>query len=55
MVEPCYICLEYINNIPLLRCKHFICSKCYCELKNRRINNCQICQKKLIRGCKINK
>ena len=51
----CYICLEYVEKIPLLRCGHFVCCKCYCDMKFQKIKNCLICNKKLIRGTKINK
>ena len=54
-MEKCYICLEYVDRIPLLRCGHFICSECYCQMKNKKLNNCLICDKKLIRGSKKNK
>jgi hypothetical protein len=52
----CYICLaEPDKNIPLLKCKCYLCPRCYCELKNRKLNFCVICDKKLIRGAKKNK
>ena len=54
-MERCYVCLEYIDNIPLLKCNHFVCCNCYCDMKNQKLNNCLICQKKLIRGTKKNK
>ena len=52
----CYICLaEPDKNIPLLRCGHYVCCKCYCALKSNRINDCHVCKKKLIRGARKNK
>lgn len=54
-MKECYICLDFFNRIPLLKCGHMVCAECYCKLKDRKINNCVICNKKLIRGCKINK
>ena len=46
----CYICLEPITNTPLLTCRHSLCSKCYCNLKSNKKNNCLLCDKKLVRG-----
>ena len=46
----CIVCLEELEKIPLLKCSHFVCPTCYCSLKNRRIDNCLYCQKKMIRG-----
>ena len=54
-MQDCFICLESSPKVPLLKCGHFVCPKCYCELKGNKINNCCICQKKLIRGTKKNK
>ena len=51
----CQKCLQIIDRVPLLRCGHFICAKCYCDCKSMKINNCGICDKKLIRGAKKNK
>ena len=49
----CYICLEAPDkNIPLLKCGHYICSHCYCQLKSHGFNSCSVCSKKLIRGSK---
>ena len=52
----CYICLDKPDpNIPLLKCNHYVCCHCYCGLKLRGFNECQVCKKKLIRGAKKNK
>lgn len=45
----CYICLDEFLKIPLLNCGHFVCPKCYCDLKQRKINSCCLCKKKLTR------
>ena len=51
----CNICdKEADNNVPLLRCGHYICPDCYCTLKLKNINHCQICFKYLVRGIKKN-
>lgn len=51
----CYICLEAPDkNVPLLKCGHYCCPKCYCSLKFYKMNNCSVCCKKLIRGTKKN-
>ena len=54
-MQNCFICLETIQRVPLLKCGHFVCPSCYCECKDRGIKNCSVCQKKLIRGGKKNK
>ena len=47
----CYICFdEPDKNISLLKCGHYICSHCYCDLKTHGFNNCSVCYKRLIRG-----
>lgn len=51
----CYICLESCPNVPLLKCGHFVCPPCYCDLKSRRFYHCSLCRKELIRGKKKNK
>lgn len=51
----CYICLEKIHGVPLLRCGHFVCPRCYCRCKDVGINNCSVCDRKLTRGTKKNK
>lgn len=51
----CAMCLRTISNIPLLKCGHFICNKCYNDLKSDNVEKCELCQKKLIRSCKKNK
>ena len=49
----CYLCFESMNkNVPLLRCKHYCCPKCYCLQKANNIYKCQICNGKLVRGRK---
>ena len=50
----CYICLESCPNVPLLKCGHFVCPPCYCDLKSRRFYHCSLCRKELIRGKKKN-
>ena len=48
----CLICSAmYDKNVTLLKCKDYICPKCYCHLKTNRIYKCP-CGKKLIRGCR---
>jgi hypothetical protein len=54
-MQSCFICLNYIERVPLLRCGHFVCPECYEKCKNLRINNCSVCDKKMVRGCKKNK
>lgn len=54
-MELCFICFEYVDEVPLLKCNHFLCPTCYTDMKNRKLNNCLICNKKLIRGTKKNK
>lgn len=52
----CYLCNESVDtNVPLLKCNHFLHPKCYCKLKDNKINNCLLCNQKLIRGRKKNK
>jgi len=51
----CHICQKTIDRVPLLRCGHFVCPKCYCDCKTMKINNCVVCDRKLIRGSKKNK
>lgn len=52
----CYICLDAPDkNVPLLKCGCYICPPCYCRLKSNKINDCQVCNKKLVRGRKNNK
>jgi len=52
----CYICESPPNqDIPLLRCGHYVCCECYCRIKSDKINVCLLCEKKLIRGRKLNK
>lgn len=52
----CYKCDKGPNlDIPLLRCGCYVCPPCYCLIKGEKINNCLICDKKLIRGRKLNK
>ena len=48
----CYICLESCPNVPLLKCGHFVCPPCYCDLKSRRFYHCSLCRKELVRGKK---
>ena len=54
-MDYCYICLDYFPGLTYLKCNHFVCCKCYCDMKNRKLNNCLICNKKLIRSKKLNK
>ena len=50
MLLNCYICSKpYDKNIPLLRCGHYVCCECYCDMKLQKVNKCLICNKKLIR------
>ena len=49
MPAECYVCLYVVTRIPYLSCGHFVCSECYCKCKDRKINNCSLCEKKLIR------
>ena len=49
MPAECYICLNVFTRIPYLKCGHFICAECYCKCKDRKINNCSICDKKMSR------
>lgn len=51
----CGFCLNTVPNIPLLRCGHFLCNKCYCFMKDNKIFNCELCGRKLVRGTKKNK
>ena len=47
----CYLCLkEADKNWSLLKCGHYCCPVCYCNQKSNKIDKCQICNKKLIRG-----
>ncbi len=51
----CNICYQKPNiNVPLLVCKHYICTTCYCKQKCNKINNCSICNQRLKRGKKLN-
>ena len=51
----CYICFnEPDQNVPLLKCGHYVCPRCYCALKSNRFYKCQLCQRKLVRGQKKN-
>lgn len=54
-MQNCFVCLETIYRVPLLRCGHFVCPECYCNCKSYGIHNCSVCKKKLIRGSKKNK
>ena len=54
-MQTCFICLGFLERVPLLRCGHFVCPECYCACKGRKINNCCVCNKKMIRGSKKNK
>jgi hypothetical protein len=52
----CYICsTSPEKNIPLLTCGHYLCRRCYDNLKSNKINRCQICNKKFYRGTRKNK
>lgn len=52
----CYQCYQGPDpNVPLLRCGHYICTVCYCQLKSSHIFKCLHCDKKLIRGFKKNR
>ena len=53
-MKNCFICLEKIEKVPLLKCGCFICPGCYCNLKSRRIDKCSVCNKKMTRGSKKN-
>lgn len=55
MTQNCYRCNNYFADIPLLRCNHALCSVCYCKQKDQKLDNCFLCNKKLIRGKKKNK
>lgn len=48
-MNECIVCLEEFH-IPLLKCGHFVCPCCYCGLKNRKMNGCPYCKKRMIRG-----
>lgn len=55
----CLKCEQKFAGIPLLRCGHFICPKCYCYLKTNRDNQhsnkcgCVACGKNMVRKCRI--
>ena len=52
----CYLCQENKNcQVPLLVCGHYCCSKCYCNIKSSRYNNCLVCSEKLKRSNKKNR
>lgn len=52
----CYLCnADPDPHVPLLRCGHYACPPCYCKIKDRRINHCLLCEKKLIRGRRKNR
>ena len=37
----CYKCLaEPDKNVPLLKCGCYVCPSCYCDIKNRKLNEC---------------
>ncbi len=38
--------------VPLLTCSHCLCSACYVEQKQLKINTCLVCARKLKRGNK---
>ena len=46
----CYVCSKlYEKNVPLLVCNHYVCPECYCNMKSKKVNECIICNKKLLR------
>lgn len=52
----CFLCNEKPSPlVPLLRCGHYLCCRCYCNTKSNGIGQCLQCKKKLVRGMRINK
>lgn len=48
----CLVCIAIKDkNVPLLKCGHYVCPLCYCNLKSNNVNNCA-CGEKLIRKYK---
>lgn len=46
----CYRCFDMkINSVPLLKCGHYLCSRCYVNLKTNNLFCCYVCNEKLIR------
>ena len=50
--KECLICYNMLNNVPNLKCGHFICPDCYVKLKQCGKTTCPFCFKKLKRKIK---
>ena len=52
----CYLCNKEPDlNVPLLRCGDYVCPPCYCKIKGSGENNCILCERRLIRGRRLNR
>lgn len=53
MKKECLVCANQVDEVPNLRCGHFICPPCYVKLKNlspsQKECHCPYCFKKLVR------
>ena len=46
----CLICFNQHNDVPNMKCSHFICPPCYVKLRRQNKTECCFCFKKMRRA-----